>query len=432
MKFLPLPVFTLAALAAGVIAQAASAAPLNDNLAAYAELPPSGPATSGSNTGATLEAAEPLPPGYTAQTYARSVWYGLELATSEPSWYAVETAGSEFDTVLSIWSGDDYETPLSLVHVNDESAQGGVSRILFYASPSTIYKVAVAGKGASQQGNLAIRAAVNAAGPFARLSSATVTPSVDVTHAAAQVTATFEISANSEIASGSFVLLNPDNLTVASVPFSGANRIDGFIAEGTYRVTATVPQGTPAGTYRWKLQMTSSHSTPAIVSYGREALAPAPAGALQTITIQNTAAPDTYTPWAAANGLEGSRTAPQEDYDLDGLQNLAEFASGLDPQQPLHSAFLVNGNQLLQPGLPQIKVVGTGNQRRLRVEYVKRLNDSSLTYKVQFSSDLVTWADANQPTSSIAGNATHEVLAVEDAVAVPARSRRYARVQIAR
>lgn len=423
----------LLALAVGSLALAVQAAPTNDNLSLREELPPSGPATLGSNVGATLETNEPIPAGFTTATYGATSWWWLELAASEDVWYDVETTGSSFNTVLAIWTGDDFEEPLSLVHVNDEAAEGATSRIRFLARTSTIYKISVAGRGEGQQGNIALKATGNSP-VFARVDSATLSlSSSNVTNAAAAVTATISLRAGGEIASGQFVLYNPNGVAITSVPFSGTgNRISGNVAEGIYRVQATVPQGSVPGTYRWSLQMTSGGTSSSLVSYGWEALSPLPDGAAKTFSIQNTNPVNTYAIWAESLSLTGPGSNPEDDFDQDGLTNLTEFALGMDPKQPSRALLATTGSNITRPGLPRITLVGSDNQKRLQVSYIRRTGDASLAYTVQFSSDLVNWTAATQTPTSVATSDTLQALVVEDTPFNPAKSRRYARLRIAR
>jgi hypothetical protein len=94
------------------------------------------------------------------------------------------------------------------------------------------------------------------------------------------------------------------------------------------------------------------------------------------------------------------------------------------------SALCAAAHEISQTGLPVVTTVGTGDQQRLRVEFVRRLNDPSLTYTVQFSDDLVNWSNATNIPVVQASNASFEAVAVEDAILVPVKIRRYARVSV--
>lgn len=426
------------ALAVAVLTAAAcpgvtvAAPPENDDLGAAVELPPSGPATLGSNVGATLELSEPVPAGYTAASYTATAWWWLELAAGEAVWYEVETTDSTFDTVLSIWAGDDYSSPLSLIHVNNDAATGssaGSSRIRFLAQPFTVYKVAVAGHGSGQQGEVAVRAFASPPGPFAQVTSASLPSVVDLAPGPGTVTATLNIEANQEIGSGEFRLYGPAGAVVASVPFSSTNRISGNVVSGTYQVTATVPQAAPTGTYRWQLDLTSVQGSAYRSSYGWEGLTPLPSGTPRSLNVIKAV---TYATWAAENNLTGPGSAAGEDYDGDGISNLEEFALGLNPREAAQATLAATPSTLTRPGLPHIYLAGTGPARKLRVEYPRRLADPLLTYTVQFSSDLVTWTNATQQAEPVVSDGTFEAMAVEDTLTVDDTIHRFARLRIVR
>lgn len=430
MRFSLLRVLAVAAVLA-VTPGLSFAAPANDDLGAAAELPPSGPATLGGNVGATLEAGEPVPAGYSPASYHSTAWWWLELAAGESAWYEVETAGSTFDTVLSIWIGDDYTSPLTLVHVNDDAAgsSGGSSRIRFLAQPFTVYKVAVASRAPAQQGDVAIRAFSSPPGPFARVTAASLPATVDLAPGPGSVTATLSIEANQEIASGEFRLYGPGGSIVATTPFSAANRTAGNVVAGTYQVTASLPQASPTGLYRWQLAMTSVLGSFYQSSYGWEGQTPLPAGATQSLNVIKAV---TYATWAAENNLTGPGSAAGEDYDGDGISNLEEFALGLNPREAAVITLAATPALLARPGLPRVILTGTGQEQKLRVEYPRRIADPGLTYTVQFSSDLVNWSNATETAAAISSDGTFEAMAVEDTRTLATDKRRFARVKIVR
>jgi endoglucanase len=106
--------------------------------------------------------------------------------------------------------------------------------------------------------------------------------------------------------------------------------------------------------------------------------------------------PLTYQSWAAGHGLTGASTNIYADPDNDGVVNLMEYAFNLSPEVPDQSALpqfhlqtqTVNG----QPGT------------YLTVQFPRQLGTTNLTYILQGSDDLMTWAPlctaagTNQPT----------------------------------
>ena len=102
-----------------------------------------------------------------------------------------------------------------------------------------------------------------------------------------------------------------------------------------------------------------------------------------------------------------------QDYDQDGVDNLLEFAFGLDP---IHSdaQTLEVGDGV--KGLPSISTIGNGSARRLRVVYVRLKSEFGLTYQVEFCSSLCFDANVGNgsPPLVIPLNDNWEKVIVED------------------
>lgn len=402
------------------------AVPANDNFAASAVLSPSGSATSINNTGATLEVGEPIPGGYSASSYQATAWWNFQPAGFD-GWYQIETAGSTIDTVLAIWTGTNFSTPLTLVHVNDEAAPGsGVSMIRFFAKASVQYKISVASRTAAR-GTVALKAfSIGFDGAFADVTAAQFSPlTVNVGGASATTTLALTIVTTSDVDSGQLTLFGPSGAVVATAPVSSANRPDPFADD--YLVSITLPANSAPGAYRWSVSLhTNTVTSFPDASHGWEAMSPFPDGAPQSINVIS----DSYALWLSANSMTGAASVRSGDYDNDGSKNLAEFAFGSDPRVDTQQFLQGSGNTITQTGLPVVTTTGTGDQQRLRVEFVRRLNDPSLTYTVQFSDDLVNWSNATNAPVVQATNASFEAVAVEDVISIPAKARRYGRVSV--
>ena len=401
------------------------AVPSNDHFADRLTLPPSGSAVTIDNTGATLEGSEPIPAGYTASTYQATAWWSFSPAAFE-GWYLIETTGSAIDTVLAIWTGLNYSEPLTLVHVNDETASGaGVSRILFFASPSVSYKISVASRSAAR-GSVTLRA-FSISDPFAEVTAAQFAPAtVNVGGAPAIVTATLSIVSGFDVDSGELKLFNSAGVVVATAPVSSLNRTDPF--EVFYSVPITLPANTPAGVYRWSVSLqTNVPTSNPNSSHGWEAASPYPTGAPRSINVIS----DSYLRWLTANSMTGPTSLRAADFDSDGSKNLVEFAFGADPRSAKQIPFLLSGNKITG-GMPVVTIVGTGDQQRLRIEFVRRINDPTLTYTPQFGDDPTSLsALIPPPTETVIGaDAEFEIVAVEDQIFVPARPRRFGRVSV--
>lgn len=400
-----------------------SAVSPNDDFASAAVLS-SGVQEEIDNTGNTLEVGEPIPSGFTASTYQATAWWNFSPAAFD-NWYEIDTTGSTVDTVLTIWAGDDFSTPLTLVHVNDEASGGSVSRIRYFFSSSVNYQISVASR-TGARGTIKIQAS-SLPDPFAVVTGASFAPvNPNVGGGAANMTATVTIEAGREIHTGLFSVFSPTGTLITTTPVSGAgNRISGSVAFGTYSIPFTIPAYSPGGAYRWSLFVhTNSPTSTPDSSYGWEAMTPLPVGAPKTFNVVN----NPFAAWVALNGLIGLNATRDADPDKDGLSNLIEYQSGLNPQVASLPSVTVSGASITQAGLPQITVTGTGSQRRLRMIYLRRLGDPTVTGTAQFSDNVINWSNATQSATVIATSATHEAVVVEDEIFVPARDWRFGRV----
>lgn len=411
----------------------ALAVPANDDFAASEELG-QGLEVTIDNSGATIELGEPIPSGFSAATYQATSWWYFTPPGFDPNWYVVETTGSNVDTVLAIWTGDDFSTQFTLLHVNDEAIGGTVSRIRFFADPSITYKISVASKGAAR-GSVKLKASLGGT-PFALVKGGSFSiASPDTGPGAVSLNAVVNVEGTREVTSGLFTLFGPSGSVVTTVPFAGStHRTSGTVAAGIYTIPFTIPMNSVAGAYRWSFRMNTTAVTSVPISiFGWEGLTPFPAGTAKVLNVLNSGPPDGYSLWVTQNSLTGPNALKDADPDKDGVKNVLEYALGLLPNVSSRVEVVTTGNVITQRGLPQVTVVGAGDLRRLRVEFVRRLDDLSIGYTVRFSDNLVDWVDASEPATVIATDgSTYEVVAVEDIVAVPAKTQRHAIVRVTR
>ncbi|MGJ8672463.1 PKD domain-containing protein [Rubritalea sp.] len=107
-----------------------------------------------------------------------------------------------------------------------------------------------------------------------------------------------------------------------------------------------------------------------------------------------TVSTDAYDIWAVDNGLELGKSSELElDPDGDFLNNLIEYAFGLDPSVSDGRELLFNGASFMSRGLP---IVDWGNPASLQFTFPRRVDYASvdLSYTVQYSSDLENWYDS--------------------------------------
>ena len=413
-----------------MVASGAFAAPVND---VFANRLPifngSSNAQTGSNVGATLEGTEPIPVGYTSASYSGTVWYEFQPAAD--GWYEVNTVGSSFDTVLAIWTGPNLSS-LALEQVNDEAATGQVSRIRFqsHGAPDTSYYIAVAGRSPTARGNYKVTVQLGGNQMITALSAASFSPStVDVTSAAATTTFSVVMSTSANVASGYVKLYDPNYTLAATATYSVTNRVGGSNINATYNVTVTMPRFLSPGTYVMGFQAQNATTNPTEVdSFGWEQMT-AFLGA-PTLTVQNTGGSDTYSQFVAANGLTGANAARTADPDGDGIENLTEFAFGLDPNVGSVAHLVTSGGTLSSRGLPNTYPTGTGSLQRLRVEFIRRVGDPAVTYQVEFSDDLVHWTAATNAAVVLGTSGGYEAVSVDDVTTGAVRPRRFAHVVI--
>jgi hypothetical protein len=233
------------------------------------------------------------------------------------------------------------------------------------------------------------------------------------------------------ITSGFLRIFDPSRFLVTSTPLSVSNRISGSNApSGNYQVSFSLPRYLPPGTYYLALRLQDTSGN-IVSSYGWNEETPFPNGITSTVTVVNTGAVDTYTQWLKQFGINGlANTGQAQDYDKDGTQNLAEFASGADPLTASTSTVQTSSGSIVQLGLPKVFMTGSGASQRLRVEYSRRLNEPLMTTTVQFSEDLVNWTNSINSPTTIATGTGYDVAAVEDQVFDPVKTRRFARLQV--
>ena len=117
----------------------ASSPPANDAFAGAVALSGASPAASGTNVGASKEAAEPAHAGNPG---GRSVWWSWTAPTTDS--YLFSTEGSSFDTTLGIYIGSSIGG-LILTAQDNDGGPNGTSRVTFRAAAGQLYRIAVDG-----------------------------------------------------------------------------------------------------------------------------------------------------------------------------------------------------------------------------------------------------------------------------------------------
>jgi hypothetical protein len=133
-----------------------------------------------------------------------------------------------------------------------------------------------------------------------------------------------------------------------------------------------------------------------------------------------------YTAWANLNGVPPVNAAFVADPDMDGISNLNEYAHNLNPTKASTPVLALDG----VAGLPNISTNPSG----MKVVYLRRKDDITVTYKVQFSDSpgsdgLGGWADYSGGESVQAISAEFERVTVLKPVFFP---RLFARVKVSK
>ena len=404
-------------------------APANDNFADAIEVfHGSTNSVTGSNAGATTEAGEIIPDGYSASSYSGTIWYVFRPASSSSGFlYEVNTVGSAIDTVVAVWTGTGFND-MQLVQVNDEAVEGGVSRVRFAGLADASYYISVAGRSPAARGSITLTVLTGGPQMITSVDSPNFSPaSVDVSTAAASTTFAVTLSVSANIAAGYVHLYSPARALVASSTYSVANRVSGSNNSGVYNIVLTVPRYLAPGNYLVGFEAQDNvNNTLKSDSFGWDQMSAL--SSLPTLTVQNTGAMDLYSQFTSNNGLSGASAALTADPDKDGVNNLEEFAFGLDPNAINHASVVVTGGTLTARGLPVAFLAGTGSQQRLRVEFIRRTDLSPLTYQVEFSDDLVHWSAATNSPVVQATAGGFEAVTVDDVITGAARSKRFAHV----
>jgi hypothetical protein len=102
------------------------------------------------------------------------------------------------------------------------------------------------------------------------------------------------------------------------------------------------------------------------------------------------------------------------DPDSDFINNLLEWAYGLDPNSANSSGLTLSGLTLTTPGLPVVYLASVSNGVDFRAVFGRLINFEvlDLAYTVQFSSNLVNWYDSSDTPTILDTNGTIDLVSV--------------------
>ncbi|MCW1886289.1 Ig-like domain-containing protein [Luteolibacter flavescens] len=140
---------------------------------------------------------------------------------------------------------------------------------------------------------------------------------------------------------------------------------------------------------------------------------------------------DTYEQWALDRSLGSQASSDSLDTDNDGLDQLTEYALGLDPKVP--DLRQIDPADPASRGLPWVGLVESGEGKRLRMIFHRRRSSAPATYAVEFTgnlSDFTRHTDFTAHTEIL--NAQWERVTVDDVTATGAEAARFGRLVISR
>lgn len=226
-----------------------------------------------------------------------------------------------------------------------------------------------------------VTVAANQAGDAAYLPAPEVTSTITATNAApaitvtgAPLTVTVEETTTAN-ASGTYSDTDGDAVTLTAT--SGGNPF-GSVSGDAGAWQWSYPNAAP-GTYTVRITGTDVLGETGFAEF--------------TVNVTGNA----YLAWVAANGMTGEEVGQDDDYDLDGVVNLLEFAFGTDPTVPSPQQLDAPVNEgvrtLEERGRPFHEIVNTTSAPDMKVLFMRRVSHAAdgLTYFVEFSADLSGW-----------------------------------------
>jgi hypothetical protein len=131
-------------------------------------------------------------------------------------------------------------------------------------------------------------------------------------------------------------------------------------------------------------------------------------------------------------GESGSQGGPTVDSDSDGLNNLQEYAFGMNPSQGSAAAVAWSGSTLLNAGAPIAFASGTASTFTFRAVFARRVDylAAHLAYTVEFSADLSTWKASTSKPTVLAADSQVQAVSVPYPFFVDGKKAKFFRVKV--
>ena len=147
----------------------------------------------------------------------------------------------------------------------------------------------------------------------------------------------------------------------------------------------------------------------------------------------NMRGPLSFDEWLVEQNASGG---DQGNPDGDALNNLMEFAFGTDPGVAQGRSASEIGGFLASRGAPDVRMTGAPGSPEFEFNGIfcrrKDRNTAGITYRPQFSADLITWHDAPAVPSELADDGEIEVVAIRAPASVGGLTPRFFRVGVGR
>lgn len=131
-------------------------------------------------------------------------------------------------------------------------------------------------------------------------------------------------------------------------------------------------------------------------------------------------------------GEDNASAGPSSDPDSDGLDNLQEYAFGMNPVQSYAGMLRWSGTDLLERGLPVPFASSAAGRFTFRAVFARRKDYAAagLSYTVEFSGDLATWRASTSTPVVLADDGEMQVVSVPYPFFVNGKKATFFRVKI--